>query len=146
MGRVGTRSNGIFTLIPTVPHVRNRKCFLVVETPKTLCQKVQKVEKFQNSKNSHEQTRIRVSTCIYMYAYVYTAATCIYAFSCGQWRGNWKSRKFPTPSLKIEFMEIPKIPHSIVLPHCQIRYTATKACVKYDTQQPRPVRNYMKMA
>ena len=80
-GRVGTCSNGIFTLIRTVPHVRGRKCFLVVETAKTLFQKVQKVQKFQNSKNSHEQTRIRVSTCIYMYAYVYTAATCIYAFS-----------------------------------------------------------------
>ena len=49
-----------------------------------------------------------------MYAYVYTAATCIYAFSCGQWRGKWKSRKFPTPSLKIEIPEIPKISHSIV--------------------------------
>ena len=75
MGRVGTCSNGIFTLIRTVPHVRGRKCFLVVETPKTLFEKVQKVQKFQNSKNSPDQTRERVYTCMPTYIrrlHVYT--------------------------------------------------------------------------
>ena len=67
MGRVGTRSNRNFTVIPTVRHVRGRKYFLVVETPKTLFEKVQKVQKVQNSKNSHDQTRKRVYTCMHTY-------------------------------------------------------------------------------
>ena len=110
MGRVGTCSNGIFTLILIVPHLPGRKCFLVVETLKTLVQKVQKV---QNSKI----LKIAITKLAYVYIHVCIPIYAVYVYIrvllC---RMAWKLEipKISYSELKIEISEIPKISHSIV--------------------------------